>query len=146
MRKIANTAELQSELRRLLAYVATDRPSRSKIASELDALSARLMTAMSTATVKAFCTLMSSYVTQFDQKLEHRQPNPHRLALYLEALHSVEEDVRPYMNADTSEAMEALKASAKRRFNSDFPPLKKLLKAIDEWLLHKKLPRLVKEF
>lgn len=42
MRKIANATELQRELHRLLAYSQTERPSRTKIASELRTLSAAL--------------------------------------------------------------------------------------------------------
>lgn len=42
MRKIANTSELQSELRRLLAYAQSERPSRRRIASALEDLSLRL--------------------------------------------------------------------------------------------------------
>lgn len=42
MRKIADTNELQAELRRLLAYAQTEQPSRSVLAGELEALGARL--------------------------------------------------------------------------------------------------------
>jgi phage gpG-like protein len=42
MRKIADTNELQSELRRLLAYAQSNQPSRARIASELRSISTRL--------------------------------------------------------------------------------------------------------
>ena len=42
MRKIANTNELQSELRRLIAYSQSKRPSRGKISIRLSDLSKRL--------------------------------------------------------------------------------------------------------
>lgn len=42
MRRIADAGELEAELRRLLRYVGTKLPSRSRIANELQALSARL--------------------------------------------------------------------------------------------------------
>jgi molecular chaperone GrpE (heat shock protein) len=42
MQKIADANELESELRRLLAYAQTERPSRSRMASDLQTLSARL--------------------------------------------------------------------------------------------------------
>jgi len=42
MRKIANTDELQDELREVLAYTRTAYPSRSKVASQLLSISERL--------------------------------------------------------------------------------------------------------
>lgn len=42
MRKIANTAELQTELERLLDYAGSHQPSRAKLASELRDLSMRV--------------------------------------------------------------------------------------------------------
>ena len=42
MRKIANTHELQDELRQLLAYTGSNRPSRERIALELKTLSTRI--------------------------------------------------------------------------------------------------------
>jgi hypothetical protein len=45
MNKIASTHELQTELRRLLAYAAAGRPSRTRIARELGQLGHRLTAA-----------------------------------------------------------------------------------------------------
>lgn len=45
MRKIANTSELQTELRRLLSYAQSERPSRMRLATALLELSSRLKTA-----------------------------------------------------------------------------------------------------
>lgn len=42
MHKIANTTVLQTELRRILAYAQSERPSRSRIAGELRSLSSRV--------------------------------------------------------------------------------------------------------
>lgn len=42
MRKIANTQELQAELATLIDYASSERPSRSRIASELRRLSERM--------------------------------------------------------------------------------------------------------
>lgn len=42
MLKIANTAELQTELRQILAYAQTEQPSRERIARELEDLGHRL--------------------------------------------------------------------------------------------------------
>jgi hypothetical protein len=47
MRKIANTTELTSELKRLLAYAGSHQPSRAKLASELRDLSMRVAVAKS---------------------------------------------------------------------------------------------------
>lgn len=41
-RKIATRSELQSELRRLLAYVRSRKPSRTRLATELSSLAARV--------------------------------------------------------------------------------------------------------
>jgi hypothetical protein len=43
MRKIANTAELQTELRRLLSYTQSEQPSRARVANDLQKLSKRLV-------------------------------------------------------------------------------------------------------
>ena len=42
MNRIADADELETELRRLVAYAQSEQPSRSRIASELRSLSARL--------------------------------------------------------------------------------------------------------
>lgn len=42
MRKVASPQDLQIELRRLLAYAQTDRPSRTKLALELRSLASRV--------------------------------------------------------------------------------------------------------
>ena len=42
MRRIANTIELRSELLRILGYAGTNKPSRARIAAELNRLSLRL--------------------------------------------------------------------------------------------------------
>lgn len=44
MRKIASPADLQAELRRLLAYAQSPEPSREKLANELRGLAARVAT------------------------------------------------------------------------------------------------------
>lgn len=115
-----------------------------------DALTAERVVARSekrgatAATVKVFLTILTSYVTQFDQKLQKKQPNIYRLGHYLEAVHKVEAAVKSKLDEDSSEAMDALKAALKKNFESDFPPLKKLLKAIDAWVSDQKLPKLGK--
>lgn len=48
MHKIASPKELQTELRRLLAYVQSERPSRIVLAAEFRALASRLATEFDT--------------------------------------------------------------------------------------------------
>lgn len=96
------------------------------------------------AKVKTFLTILRSYLTQFDQKLEKKQPNIYRLGHYLGAADKVESAVKSHLNDDSGEAMEALSSALKKNFESDFPPLKKVLKLVDEWQHDKKLPKLGK--
>lgn len=42
MHKVADTDELQRELRRILAYAQTERPSRARLANELSSLGRRV--------------------------------------------------------------------------------------------------------
>jgi len=104
----------------------------------------RVKTAASDAKVKTFLIILKSYVTQFDQKLEKKQPNMYRLGHYLEAVERAENAVKQHLDDDTPEAMDALKGALKKSFESDFPPLKKILKQIDAWEKGKKLPKLDK--
>jgi Ni/Co efflux regulator RcnB len=101
-------------------------------------------TAAADAKVKTFLAIMSSYVTQQDQKEEKKNPNIYRLGLFLEALQRAEDKLHNYMDRDDEEAMQVLKAALSKAFNSNFPPLKKILKQIDEWQMGQKLPKLNK--
>lgn len=70
MRKIAKTSELQHELRRLLAYARGPRPSRGRIAQELEALSARVATLSATPNLdKVIAKDLSPKVKQFSDRL-----------------------------------------------------------------------------
>lgn len=106
-------------------------------------------------TVKNFIAVMMSKLTQFDQKLaaKERFPNIYRLGHYLEAAHKIEADLMSnglkgdeIMNAEIAAVM---KASMKRRviFNSsgvpDLPPMRNVLKQIDEFLTKGKNPSLI---
>lgn len=53
MNKIANPQELQTELRRLLAYSKSPRPSRENIATSLQVLASRILTAGNNAPLSA---------------------------------------------------------------------------------------------
>jgi hypothetical protein len=104
----------------------------------------RPKTAASNATVKTFLAILSSYMTQFDQKLEKKQPNAHRLGHYMTALNKAEAKLTPYLDDDSPEAMTKLKAVLHGVVDDSFPPLKKLFKQIDAWVNDKKLPTLGK--
>jgi hypothetical protein len=101
-------------------------------------------TAASDAKVSTFFAILSSYLTQQDQKEDKRNPNIYRLGLFLKAMQEAEDKLHKYLDRDDSEAMDAMKAVLSRAFNSNFPPLKKILKQIDEWQTHQKLPKLNK--
>jgi hypothetical protein len=101
-------------------------------------------TAANNAQVSTFLIILSSYLTQQDQKEEKKHPNLYRLGLFLQAKEKVEADVRPYLKRDDAEAMAALKKSLQRNFNPGFPPLNKILKQINEWEVNQKAPKLNK--
>lgn len=64
MDKIASPQDLQAELRRLLAYSQSERPSRARVASELRTLSERLSSPRTAAYVaegKQFYELMNAH-------------------------------------------------------------------------------------
>jgi len=68
MHKIANTNELQSELRRLIAYAGSDLPSRTRIAAELRQLSQRVAADRSGAT---------AVLNTVERKLKSKFPQLH---------------------------------------------------------------------
>lgn len=115
-----------------------------KFKSASDWMADDVKTAAADAKVSTFLTILGSYLVQQDQKEGKRNPNIYRLGLFLEAKEKVEADVRRYLNDDSDEAMKALKASLQHNFTSNFPPLKKIVKQIDEWVTAKKLPKLGK--
>ena len=105
--------------------------------------------ALPNATVAMFLQVLNSKLTQQDVKETKRETarggrgNIYRLGLLFEASEKVAKDVEDYLDRDDEEAMEALKASLKKRFNPGFPPLNNMLKQIDNWLTKKKKPSLV---
>jgi hypothetical protein len=105
--------------------------------------------ALPSATVEMFLLALGSKLTQQDAKEMKREQarggpgNIYRLGLLLEAKEKVEHAVSQYLKRDDPEAMEVLKAALQKNFNSNFPPLKNILKQIDNWLTKKKKPSLV---
>ncbi len=105
--------------------------------------------ALPNGTVKMFLHVLTSKLTQYDAKETKReqtrggQGNLYRLGHLLEAANKVEEDVKDYLDKDDEEAMEALRASLKKRFTPNFPPINTVLRQIDNWLTKKKKPSLI---
>lgn len=74
MRKIANTAELQSELQRILAYAESSLPSREVLAADLRSLGERVAGTLQKMAGRGF---RPGTVTHFEsevKKLFHGQP------------------------------------------------------------------------
>lgn len=109
----------------------------------------RYSSSLPNGTVAMFLMALTSKLTQHDAKLMKRETarggdgNIYRLGHLLEAAHKVEEDVKDYLNKDDEEAMEVLRASLKKRFTPNFPPINIVLRQIDNWLTKKKKPSLV---
>jgi hypothetical protein len=101
------------------------------------------------ATVEMFLRVLVSKLTQQDKKetlqelKRNGRSNIYRLGLLLEASQKVEAEVSEYLKRDDPEAMEALKKSLQKNFNSNFPPLKSMLKQIEAWTTRGKKPSLI---
>ncbi len=101
------------------------------------------------ATVKMFLHVLTSKLTQQDKKETEQElkrsgrSNIYRLGLLFEAAEKVEHEVAKYLERDDPEAMEVLKAALQKNFNSNFPPLKNMLKQIEAWTTRGKKPSLV---
>jgi len=66
--------------------------------------------------------LLNSELSQYDQRLQARQPNNHRLAIYFEA------SDKAFTNLDSDSTLEDVKQAICRRFDPELPPVKKFLK------------------
>lgn len=99
-------------------------------------------------TVRVFLEVLVTKLIKHDQRLSKNEmkrrglPNIYRMGHLLGAKQKVEEDMKAYLDADTPEAMEALKQSLNTRFTEGFTPVKATIKQIDAWLTGGKLPRL----
>lgn len=97
--------------------------------------------ALTAGTVRAFLAVASSKLTQFDQKLQARQPNLYRLGHYFAALDKVRGDVQGVLDDASPEALGRLRASFDQRFHN-LPPINATIKQIDQYLASGKMPRL----
>jgi hypothetical protein len=60
--------------------------------------------------------------------------NPYAMGLYLEQVEKIEKDVAKVKHSGDPKDLESLKKSIFRRFEMDFPPAKRVVKAIDKLL------------
>jgi hypothetical protein len=128
---------------------ASDRSSLLRIASSLPAgdamrraiLAGLSKSALTVGTVRAFIEVAASKLTQYDQRLEAKQPNMYRLGHYFRALDNVRGDVKGVMDDASPEALGVLRASFERRF-LNLAPINATIKQIDEYLASGKLPSL----
>jgi hypothetical protein len=101
-------------------------------------------------TVENFIMVMSSKLTQYDQRLSKGEmkrggmPNIYRLGHFFKALDHVKTDTRSIAKSDKQADLEKLMASLGRRF-TDFPPRRAVLKQIDQFIATGKKPSLVRK-
>ncbi len=93
-------------------------------------------------TVKGFLTILVGRLTQYDKKLDAKQPNIYRLGLLFAAKEKVEARVKRYLDDSTPQALDALKEALTKEFLVDhMPPVKAVMKMIDEYLATGKAPK-----
>ena len=66
--------------------------------------------------------LLVSELSQYDERLQKKQPNNHRLAIYFGAVD------KAFSRLDGNSTLEDMKESICRNFSPDLPPVKKFLK------------------
>ena len=139
------TASDRKRLIRIASEMPAGSPERKAILSGLAKAAA-----LPSATVEMFLRVAVSKLTQYDKRLQKRQPNIYRLGHYLGAIEKVEKDVAPYMRDDSPEALEALRKSLLKRFTSSFSgvsdlaPIRATIKQIDEHLSEGLMPTLTR--
>jgi len=99
-------------------------------------------------TVKNFLTILVGRLTRYDKLLQQnalkkgRPDNIYRLSLWLGAKQEAEQLVHSYLNESTPEALNALKAALIKKFHvNDMPPVKAVIKMIDEFIASGKSPK-----
>jgi len=82
-------------------------------------------------------------LTAFDEKLSARErtPNIYRMGHYLKAAQKAEAYVKNLKGSTNDAALEKFRKALKREFESDFPPLKSMDKAIDKYFMTRKRPK-----
>jgi len=92
-------------------------------------------------TVEGFLLVLSGWLTQYDQRLSVKRPNPYRLGHFLGAVQNARKTMARYMKADVRDpgvALQLKKALMGEFTHSgvafDMPPVNKLSKAIDAYV------------
>ncbi len=107
-----------------------------------DKSQANVHTAMGTATVETFLTILRGRLTRHDEKEQAKRPNNYRLSLLFAAADRVEKSTLKYAKRNDVEALEALKEALNMSFNvSGLPPVRAVVKMIDEFLVSGKMPK-----
>lgn len=104
-----------------------------------------LRVALKSATVEDFLQVLISRLTRYDMQISRREsiPNIYRLGHWLQAAENVRDGVRPYLNRDDGEAMTALRRALNKEFHAgDMPPVKQVLKQMDNWEQKGRTPKL----
>ena len=70
--------------------------------------------------------LLASELSQYDERLQSRQPNNHRLAHYFGAVE------KAFARLDNESTLEDMKESICRSFDPELPPVKKFLKKLKD--------------
>ncbi|NBR00428.1 MAG: hypothetical protein EBT79_10715 [Actinobacteria bacterium] len=107
-----------------------------------------MVAAMADGSVGSFLTVFSGLLTQQDMResaREQKRPggrvNIYRLGHYLKALDAVRASVKGLESSADPKDLEALKAAASKAFLPDFPPLKALIRAVDNTIATGKPPK-----
>jgi hypothetical protein len=126
-------------------------PSEAKLKA-LGMRAAADKVALNAGTLRAFRALASSKLTQYDERLQAKQPNNYRLGHYFGALERAEKDVLSHydLDDDSPEALNAFKSALLRRSTSsggrsDLPPIRNVIKQIDAFLATGQLPSLTRK-
>lgn len=97
-------------------------------------------------TVRRFIDILGGNIIQYDMRVSASEAkkgrvNIYRLGLLLAAKEKVVNDLHDRLDSSDPQDLKRLRASIQRRFLPDFPPAKKTVKAIDEYLATGKPPK-----
>lgn len=100
-------------------------------------------------TVAMFLEVASSKLTQYDKKMQAKQPNIYRLGHYMKALTTVRQAVSSILEDNSPAALAKLKKAFLVSFTGtgdvpDMPPIRAVFKQIDEFLATGRPPSLVR--
>jgi hypothetical protein len=99
-------------------------------------------TATTPTTVEEFIRYMTTTLVKWNLAMQKRGRgfNPYAMGLYLEQVEKIEKDVERVKQSGDPKALEFLKKSIFRRFETDFPPAKRVVKVIDNYLAKQVTP------